>query len=121
MEMTLSRNPERGRCKDEWRVEVKGFPLAGIGHTRADATDALVRSNLELFGISQRFDIDPESPNVECFWRPKPEAGDIYFVELLGGDQSGEAAWAFRMVPVGATLRSVEEIPGLGVWLWYVG
>lgn len=71
MKLTLARNPGRLGCTDEWTARFSDAPEGtrpGIGKTRSDALGALLSANLELFGISERLDLDPLSELPECRW-----------------------------------------------------
>lgn len=79
MKLTLRKNPkvvseQRPGSKDTWFAEIEGF-VTGVGKTRAEAVDALVRGNLGRFGITEWFDSDPESPTPDCEWKASPNSG----------------------------------------------
>jgi hypothetical protein len=79
--LTLERNKKRVAaqeigCKDEWRAEVEGFPVPGIGKTRAEAISALLRGNLERFDITELVDRDSESTTPETVWKSRQVSPD---------------------------------------------
>jgi hypothetical protein len=68
MNIVLTRDPAKLGERKEWAAEADGLKNKGIGKTRAEALDSLVRANCEAFGISQWTEIDPLSPVPETHW-----------------------------------------------------
>lgn len=51
----------------EWKASAEGL-VSGVGNSRAEALDSLVRSNLQVFGITSWIDRDWRSETLETRW-----------------------------------------------------
>jgi len=58
---------EPGEIVKEWKASAPGLNM-GVGNTRAEAIDSLVRSNLDAFGITSWIDRDHRSETPETRW-----------------------------------------------------
>jgi hypothetical protein len=66
MQLTLTRNPDRHGCSDEWAAKVELRP--GIGKTRTEAVGSLIAANPEAFGITHQIDADCRSAHPVVEW-----------------------------------------------------
>lgn len=72
MNILLKRIKNNVGKKNEWIAQSDTCENIGIGHTRADAIDSLIRSNLEIFGIKSWTDIDELSQTPKTVWKYTP-------------------------------------------------
>lgn len=68
MHIILARDITKLGHRVEWTATSTRLQSKGIGKTRAEAIDSLVRANVEAFGIEEWTEIDPLSSVVQTDW-----------------------------------------------------